>query len=281
MCQLVIAGHGERPPFLASCSLCHNWLTLTLPRAWSTTSPDPCADEEDAESDRGLDSKFLTAWSKQDIDQKSTLLGTTAPFLRHILVSTGQTDWAHDVTSVNHSVAARLENVASRNKVKSTSSVKQWLLRKAPSKSDVKDGLPEGCWQLAPADSSEANTTTEIKITNSSHISASDESHKQSIFVFPDWISVSELISGKDYESEEDELNQVYEQWLAPDSHLRHLANGEKTNAPAPQHSVRSVLPYSAVILLCAYRMLSVSPSLSMSLISMPALLPDRFAQEA
>ncbi|KDN40873.1 hypothetical protein K437DRAFT_258491 [Tilletiaria anomala UBC 951] len=203
--------------------------------------PNPCTENEEHSSLHAVDPSFLRTWSKQEVDFESELLGTTSPFLRHVLVSTGQRDWPKHIAEVSGSLAQLLSNLAAGE---------------TETTDDAEESVPpKGCWGTAPAAAARqglGKRPTKITVSNSSHHSQSDELHLESLFVFPDWLCISNVPSLRDAPEQEaikrsETVKTTYRRWLSPTE--------PRDDLPEPAaRTMCSVLPYSAVILLCSHK---------------------------
>lgn len=189
------------------------------------------------------------------------MLGTTKPFLRHVVMSTGRKDWARDISEEKDSLADLLQecieaDFAERKEEEGKSK------DKSDGEGERKIALPEGCWQTAGADA-----PAKLTLTNGSHHSTSSVSWGQSIMLFPDWVLLSDVPSAKadakssgapPKEQVQKHVNAAYEAWMAPDAprmgaikRVRELAPPE--NGIPQQRMRRWALLYRAVVLLCKF----------------------------
>ncbi|KAI0092087.1 Sucrase/ferredoxin-like-domain-containing protein [Irpex rosettiformis] len=149
-----------------------------------------------------------------DIDMETQLLGSMKPFARQLVVSTGKTDWAHDVTSVFGSGAHYLDATSSSAH---TSHLPPQLQH--PQEKPI----------LGVHPTSEGKKTT---VLNGSHYSISSDQNKDTVLVLPDYKVVAEV------ERSSDGAKAFWEDLLSE----KGVEN--KSN----------VLPYACVILLCSHK---------------------------
>ncbi|KZV96637.1 Sucraseferredoxin-like protein [Exidia glandulosa HHB12029] len=161
--------------------------------------------------------------SRFEVDFDSQLLGTVQPLHRQVIISTGRTDWAREVTEVQGSLAQLLLETRERL---APPPFPAGGKKPEPPKSTRTHGV------FAQSDSNK------LSILNGSHVSIADDHDAQSVLVFPDYTVVESVKPSSD--GVDKFWKQVLDPALAPEVPL---ANG-----------LAHILPYSCVILLCSHK---------------------------
>ncbi|GAA5941215.1 hypothetical protein JCM10213_007456 [Rhodosporidiobolus nylandii] len=190
-----------------------------------------------------------------EVDQE-TMLGEVKAFGRQIVISTGKSDWAHEVTEEEGSVPG-LVCAAYEDAQKKREGERPGMLGRLSSKlfgagdaETAKEQQPkqEG-WHPTPAATpGEGKTSTRLSILASSLLSSSPTHEGESVLVLPDFKVVHDVHPRR---SDAEELVRRY---LAPE------VGGLGAGAPASEgeegsEGLRSwPLPYHAVILLCSHK---------------------------
>lgn len=143
------------------------------------------------------------------------------------MISTGKSDWPHDVTSESGSLASYL-NAAMSSAPKS---------QPAPNVSSTVPAVPSDKTVPGIYDTRQVSKVT---ILNGSHYTICDDPNRDTVLVLPDYKVVSEV------ERSAEGAEQLWKDAVDP-------AVG-RAGAPVEGSKVRSwVIPYSVVILLCMF----------------------------
>ncbi|PWN95321.1 hypothetical protein FA09DRAFT_362962, partial [Tilletiopsis washingtonensis] len=180
---------------------------------------------------------LLRAWARQDVDMQSTMLGSTTPFGTHILVASGQRDWAHDAAGEATEAGAVLRALQALPTAAATPA-------SAPQQQqEQQQACIEGVWRAAHH--------TRRVLTASSALALHEQGGQTSVMLFPHWTALSPLTPHN---------VAAAAPWLA----------GETQALKPPQQAgvARMVLPYTAVVLLCSHKKRDVRCHLSASLLS-------------
>ncbi|KAH7105622.1 Sucraseferredoxin-like protein, partial [Auriculariales sp. MPI-PUGE-AT-0066] len=154
------------------------------------------------------------------IDTTFALLGSVKPLRRHVLVSTGKTDWSRKVEHESGTLACLLTAADSR--------LSDWKPR-ATDKTQVSGVFTD-------------QDSAYLSILNSSHTSVADKSDSDSILVFPDY-KVAIRVERTPTEAEE--------LWR----HALNPAFGRVGRYSSQETELRSyVLPYAAVVMVCSHK---------------------------
>lgn len=186
-----------------------------------------------------------------EVDMDSTLLGSTNPLHRQVLfiteycvcprlltfygsqvvISTGQSDWAREVTEAPGTIAAILLN---------TREVLGPASLPAPVPKGVPAPLPESSKMHGVFSPSDSN---KLSILNGSHVTVADKRGDETVLLFPDY----SMIVG--VRATEDSVDAFYKTVLDPA-----LAADVPLTIPHPLADAglhAQVLPYACVIMLC------------------------------
>ncbi|PSR74986.1 hypothetical protein PHLCEN_2v9400 [Hermanssonia centrifuga] len=167
-----------------------------------------------------------------DVDMETQLLGSMKPYRRQVVISTGKSDWAHEVTSTSGTLAAFLDSIAPSGP-KGPKGPKPASPDSAPP-SEPKKGI-NGIY--------DPSQTKRIAILNGSHHTVCEDSTHETVLVLPDYKVVTEV------ERSKEGAQLLWREAVDP-------ALG-RTGAVVEGSPVRSwVLPYSCVILLCKFHVL-------------------------
>lgn len=156
-----------------------------------------------------------------DVDLSSDMLGSVKPYGRQVVISTGKSDWAREVTEESGSLAEHISNAHS--KLISSSS--------APRPSKSKDA-PPGVFNSVES--------TRLSVLNGSHREVGCTPKTHAVLVFPDYKLV------KDVPATAEGASELWKAALDPSVGVE----GNKNEAGLKSW----VLPYSAVILLCSHK---------------------------
>lgn len=168
-----------------------------------------------------------------DVDMTSVMLGEVKPYRRQLVVSTGKTDWTHDIMDAHLSLAAIISRVPTQIPLPaSPPKVAHTFTRRRRGSRSI-NAPPKIPGIFTGADS--ARTA----ILNGSHKSLAEDPAQDTVLVFPDYRVISDVSRN---------LDDAYD-----------LMEDIQTPVPAAsvfgmQHrnGFRSwILPYSAVIMLC------------------------------
>ncbi|KAJ7185744.1 Sucrase/ferredoxin-like-domain-containing protein [Mycena filopes] len=113
--------------------------------------------------------------SRFTVDMETQMLGSVRPFRRQVLISTGATDWAREITSTSGSLAAHVSSAHHKIAV-------------APSAAHS-DSVPpiHGIFR--------ASESGGLSILNGSHKSISDNHELQTVLIFPDFVMIADIPS--------------------------------------------------------------------------------------
>ncbi|EJD37715.1 hypothetical protein AURDEDRAFT_92231 [Auricularia subglabra TFB-10046 SS5] len=161
--------------------------------------------------------------SRFEVDMESELLGTVQPLHRQVLISTGKTDWAREVTDVQGSIAALL--VSARDKL-------------APAQFPAGGKNPDLPYSTKTHGVFSQDDSNRLSILNGSHISVADHHDGETVLVFPDYTLVSSV---------KPTAESVEDFW----KHALDPAIGAEVPVAS---GYAQVLPYSCVILLCSHK---------------------------
>ncbi|KII95795.1 hypothetical protein PLICRDRAFT_64201, partial [Plicaturopsis crispa FD-325 SS-3] len=186
------------------------------PLAHLPLSTDPCRTCADP-CDEGHDEypKRFT------IDTSSDMLGSVKPYRRQVVISTGKSDWASEVTFEPSSLAWYLAAAA-------RPSVSAMLSLSGPASGVFK--------------SAEAGKTS---ILNGSHHSLSEEGEKETVLVFPDYVAVEDVPRTRKG------ADALWERAVSP---AVGRAGAPPADAEVENEAKMWVLPYVCVILLCSHK---------------------------
>lgn len=158
--------------------------------------------------------------NRLDIDMDSDMLGSVKPYRRQVIISTGKTDWEHEITETEGTLAALLKTANSSL---------------GPSKKPrpTHDPLPPGLFSHT--------TAGRLAILNGSHKSFSRDESEDTVIVLPDFMVVSGVPRT---------LAGAEALWKAAiDPAL------DRTGVTTQTDDLSTwVLPYSCLILLCSHK---------------------------
>jgi len=196
---------GSDADTVTSDNVISDLLTASVPITFADcrVCPDPC--------DEGHDDYP----ARLDVDMESFMLGSVKPYRRQVVISTGKSDWAREVTEAPGTLATYIAEVQSQAKS-----------------------------QMGPKGSAkpvhgmfDASDTTRVAILNGSHKTFSDDETLETILVFPDYKVITEVPRSLDGAKD------FWKSVLDPP--------GRSTQ----NTTFKSwVLPYSCVILLCSHK---------------------------
>jgi len=159
------------------------------------------------------------------------------PYSRQVVISTGKSDWAHDISSELGSLAEYLDSAISSGKPDKPKSDK--ADKPKGDKGDKANGKPE----KKEKGSGLYISSQERKITilNGSHHTVCSEPEQETVLVLPDYKVVTNVARTKEG---------------AAALHNNHLVHGvSRVGVPSEGDGLQSwVLPYSCVILLCSHK---------------------------
>ena len=188
---------------------------------------DPCA-SDDAPYGRKLEVDLTGATRLvRSADAAGSHYGQLQPYMRLAVCATGKSDWAHDVSSVDGTLA-QLASAAST----SASGKPAWLGKLLRRSSSKRSQLPDGVHGSVVLDGTES---TKVTILNGSL--RSDDAATTSMLIFPDFKLVRSIPETADG---------------AKALFADHLAPSARPAAPSTSTLRSWPLPYRAVILLCA-----------------------------
>ncbi|CAG8442617.1 14040_t:CDS:2 [Acaulospora morrowiae] len=167
------------------------------------------------------------------IDRKSTLEGTVKPYVKHVLISTGKSDWQTHIEEDTFSLAAYLHKV-----LKSNNSPKGNKKDSLIEKKNKVEGSPQ-----THEDSSNEAEKPRIVITNSSRQNNDSDSKGNDVLLFPDNILIKNVTPKQAAE--------FYKRFLStPISSL----NEEKEQYLSTVNFTVEQMPYKAVIVICSHK---------------------------
>ncbi|KIM67916.1 hypothetical protein SCLCIDRAFT_107247 [Scleroderma citrinum Foug A] len=186
------------------------------------TCPDPCDQDHDDYTRR------------ISVDMDSELLGTVKPYRRQVVISTGKSDWQHEVTEADGTLAAFLSSINEN-------------LRTKPDTPDAKSAnrsVPGSVKSLPPGVFTQ-ETAGRLSILNGSHNSLTlhhdATSTLDTVIVLPDYKVVSDVPRSLDG------AKMLWTTALDP-------AHG-RLGSPERSGTLTSwILPYSCLILLCSHK---------------------------
>ncbi|KAG9317244.1 Sucrase/ferredoxin-like-domain-containing protein [Chiua virens] len=177
--------------------------------------PDPCDQDHDDYSRR------------ISVDMESDMLGSVKPYRRQVLISTGQSDWAKEVTEAEGTLATFLSSVNDEHRLKNGGAP-----GKGPKIGGGRPPLP-GLFT--------SNGSGRLSIQNGSHRSFSEDPSHETVIVFPDFKVIADVPRSPAG------AEMLWTAALDP--------SYGKLGAESRSDSVRSwALPYSSVILLCSHK---------------------------
>ncbi|KII95793.1 hypothetical protein PLICRDRAFT_34741 [Plicaturopsis crispa FD-325 SS-3] len=187
--------------------------------------PDPC--------DQGHDDYP----AKFSIDTDAELLGTIKPYNRQIVISTGKSDWAREVTDESGSLAALLHDAASHSK--SHSHHHKSASKSTHTKSEPEPELPPGIFP--------ATSASRTSILNGSHHSSGTG---ETVLVFPDYVAVEDVPRTRAG------AEALWGRVVSPGVGRAGAVEGEagEGGEGGDGETKMWVLPYSCVILLCSHK---------------------------
>ncbi|KAI0775918.1 Sucrase/ferredoxin-like-domain-containing protein [Trametes elegans] len=174
-------------------------------------------------------------YPKFDVDMETEMLGSVKPYARQIVISTGKSDWARDVTGVRGTLAAYVDELSSSGRPpKDQGSPKA----KAKPAQDTADGSAHVAGLF---DSANLAKNKKVTILNGSHRTVCDDLEKETVLVFPDYKIVTEV------ERSRAGAEQLWDHAVSPAVELHAV--------PGPGTDTRTwIIPYSCVILLCSHK---------------------------
>ncbi|GAA5909325.1 hypothetical protein JCM6882_000952 [Rhodosporidiobolus microsporus] len=179
-----------------------------------------------------------------DQDLSSVMLGELKAYGRQVLVSTGKSDWAHDVCENKEELPALIQ--AAYEDANKEGGGGGGMLGKLSSKlfkgKGAAAGGPPGVHPSSAAPPPDVELSSRLSILASSFLSSSHTSDKQSLIVLPDFKIVHDISPTR---ADAEDLAKRY---LVPSA-------GRAGAAEAGESTLRSwPLPYHAVVLLCSHK---------------------------
>ncbi|RDX55502.1 Sucraseferredoxin-like protein [Lentinus brumalis] len=180
-------------------------------------------------------------YPKFDVDMETEMLGSVKPYGRQIVISTGKSDWAREVTHARGSLAALVSDVSSPGLFGGGSGGKDNGGKDKKHDDKPANGAAQpGVSGVFPADPAKIHKVT---ILNGSHRTVSDDDDKETVLVFPDYKVITEV------ENSHAGAEELWEHALSPSVDLHSVPHDAKGT------SVKSwILPYACVILLCSHK---------------------------
>lgn len=184
-----------------------------------------------------------------EVDFESDLLGSVADYGRQLVISTGRSDWAHDVTEDGESLAGLIKS--SWEAVNTLPESKEVELKEGGIKGVYTSALEVEPLDLGRLSLENGNSIKDsktkaerISILNGSFLSGSDECHS-SMMIFPDFTIVHEIPSTKET------AKRIVGEYLTERRGGSMERSEESGNAVM---EVRSwALPYHCVVLICKF----------------------------
>lgn len=165
-----------------------------------------------------------------DRDMETQMSGTIKPYTRQIVISTGQTDWEKEVTEVEGTLAAMINNLATSSK---------------PSLADAAES-GAGKLQFSVPGVFTQQDSTRVSIHNGSHTTISEHHGRETILVFPEY----RVVFGVESTPKAAEL--LYEKVVSPSTTYIPTIPEERDAGELPFGILP--IPYSCVILLCSHK---------------------------
>ncbi|EJD01408.1 uncharacterized protein FOMMEDRAFT_89285 [Fomitiporia mediterranea MF3/22] len=123
-----------------------------------------------------------------DVDMESEMRGSVKPYRRQVLISTGKSDWAREVTYVSDSLARYISNAEDKH----SSSVKK--ASHSPTLSPIDSKKTEKDNHSHPTGVHSYKPTGRLSILNGSHTSRADDPDTHAtVLVLPDYVAVSNV----------------------------------------------------------------------------------------
>ncbi|EUC67412.1 sucrase/ferredoxin domain protein [Rhizoctonia solani AG-3 Rhs1AP] len=154
-----------------------------------------------------------------DVDLSSDMLGSVKPYARQVVISTGKSDWAREVTEESNSLAEHLSHVHGK------------LVASSTARTSKSGDAPAGVFT--------ASNSTRLSVLNGSHREVGCAPKTHTVLVFPDYKLV------KDVPATNEGASELWKAALDP-------AVGVEGKVNSGMKSW--TLPYSAVILLCSHK---------------------------
>lgn len=173
-----------------------------------------------------------------DIDTTSNMLGTYKPFSKQVVISTGRTDWEHDITDNELTLAGMLDRTQDTFQLKDDPGLMQRIIAKRANTSVQK--VPQVASHPIKCEGvfdTRVEGNNNIQILNGSHISPSTKKERESALVFPDYVLAENICVNR--ETAED----FFKSHLA----VNHLVASERAIRTYP-------LPYIATVLICSHK---------------------------
>ncbi|KAI0677141.1 Sucrase/ferredoxin-like-domain-containing protein [Trametes maxima] len=171
-------------------------------------------------------------YPKFDVDRETEMLGSVKPYARQIVISSGKSDWVREVTDAKGSLAAYVHDLSSSGRLPKDQD---------PSKKDKHKGEHEDAHVAGIFDGANLIKNKRVTILNGSHRTIADDTHKETVLVFPDYTVVGEV------DCSQAGAEQLWDHSVSPYVDLHAV--------PQASTSVRSwIIPYSCVILLCSHK---------------------------
>ncbi|KAI1795131.1 Sucraseferredoxin-like protein [Ganoderma leucocontextum] len=175
-----------------------------------------------------------------DVDHETQMLGSIKPYGRQVVISTGKTDWVHDVTGAKGTLAACLSSVTSSRSPKDKEMVEK---RKEEDKPRTAEDKPPNGVSVAGVFNADPYKLKKISILNGSHRTVSDDHTKETVLIFPDWKVLTEV------DPTQAGAEALYKHSVSPSIPLSSAPPSENAG------SLKSwILPYACVILLCSHK---------------------------
>ncbi|KAL4242024.1 Thioredoxin-like ferredoxin [Abortiporus biennis] len=181
--------------------------------------------------------------SRFDVDRETQLFGTIKPYRRQVVISTGKSDWAREVTEDSGTLAAYLNSISSKSKGPKAEGGQREEGEKKKNKNDASSPIFR------------ATEQSKISILNGSHHSLSNEADTETVLVFPDFKVVSEVKNS--VEGAQKLWNVAIDPKVGRAGRDEEAAEEEEKEGESALSgsTLRSwVLPYAAVILLCSHK---------------------------
>lgn len=159
--------------------------------------------------------------SRFEVDMETEMLGSMKPYRRQVVISTGKSDWPHDVTSESGSLASYLDSALSS----APKGPKHASNGAGPKVNGVYD----------------STETARVTVLNGSHHTLSEDPKRDTVLVLPDYKVVTEVPRSREGADE------LYRDVVDP---ARPRAGAHIDGAELQSY----VLPYSCVILLCSHK---------------------------
>ncbi|KAL8279133.1 hypothetical protein RQP46_008389 [Phenoliferia psychrophenolica] len=182
-------------------------------------------------------------------DLESVMLGSMNNYGRQILISTGKSDWAREVTEEEESLAGlvKIAYAGGGDGGKGPAKLLGKLLKKIPGAGEKEKEKDEGPLKgvypssaVEPTPSEPLATPPKLSILNASFLPSSHQDDVASVIVLPDFTIVQEVPETAEG------AKQLVDGYLQPTI--------GRTGSLLPKNTRSWPLPYQAIVLLCSHK---------------------------